>query len=89
MNLNDNMILVPPSVLKELIKKFPNLSPTELKVSALISMNLSSKVIAEITNRNIRTIEYTRYNIRKKTKCKPGAKLTHHILASIHDIKNG
>lgn len=44
----------------------PNLSPTEIKLCALLRLNLSTKDIATLTNRSVRTIENTRQNIRKK-----------------------
>ena len=49
-----------------LLNKYPELTPTELKICALLRMNLSSKEIANLTNRSIRTIDFTRNNIRKK-----------------------
>lgn len=51
---------------KQLLKKYPNLSLTELKICALLVLNISSKEIGELTSRSVRTIELTRYNIRKK-----------------------
>jgi DNA-binding CsgD family transcriptional regulator len=51
---------------KLLLKKYPNLSLTELKLCALLVLNISSKEIGELTSRSVRTIELTRYNIRKK-----------------------
>ncbi|NOR88295.1 MAG: hypothetical protein GQ527_11865, partial [Bacteroidales bacterium] len=44
----------------------PDLSPTEIKLCALLRLNLSTKDIAILTNRSVRTIENTRQNIRKK-----------------------
>jgi len=45
---------------------YPNLSPTEVKICALLRLNLSTKDIATLTNRSVRTIENTRQSIRKK-----------------------
>lgn len=50
-------------VLKEL---HPELTPTEIKVCSLIRLNMTTKDIATLTNRSIRTIESTRSSIRKK-----------------------
>jgi DNA-binding CsgD family transcriptional regulator/tetratricopeptide (TPR) repeat protein len=44
----------------------PSLSPTEIKICALLRLNLSTKDIATLTSRSVRTIENTRQNIRKK-----------------------
>ncbi len=49
-----------------LLERFPTLSPTELKICALLRMNLSTKEISQITNRSSRTIDFTRNKIRKK-----------------------
>jgi tetratricopeptide (TPR) repeat protein len=43
-----------------------DLSPNELRVCALIRLNLSSKEIAQLTGKTSRTIENTRFAIRKK-----------------------
>lgn len=77
---NKPIITIPQGLQKLLIIKYPNLSPTELKISALISFNLTSKTIAEITGRNIRTIEYTRNNIRKKMNLQPEDSLVNHLI---------
>lgn len=47
---------------------FPVLTPTELKICAMLRLNLSSKEIAVLLNRSIRTIDFTRNSIRKKLK---------------------
>ena len=60
----------------KLCQLFPNLSPTEIRLCALIRLQLSTKDIAIITNRSPRTIEYTRSNIRKKINLSPGENLT-------------
>jgi tetratricopeptide (TPR) repeat protein len=43
-----------------------NISPTEVRICALIKLNLSTKEIAMITNRSIGTIDNARAKIRKK-----------------------
>ena len=55
-----------PSFYEKLLLVCPDLSKTELQVSALIRLNLSTKDIARLTNLNITTIEITRHHIRKK-----------------------
>ncbi len=52
---------------RNLVENYPNLSPAEIKICAFIRLNMSSKDIALLTNRSIRTIENTRLSIRKKT----------------------
>lgn len=45
---------------------FPNLTPGELKLCAYLRLNLSSKEIAQITNITIKSVELSRYRLRKK-----------------------
>ena len=85
MKKENNVVSIPPALTQKLVKKYPSLSPVELKVSALLALNLSSREIANITGRSIRTIEYTRNNIRKKMNCSSGEYLVNHIIASIND----
>ncbi len=46
--------------------KFPQLSPTDLKLCAYLRLNLSSKEIAHILNISLKGIEVSRYRVRKK-----------------------
>jgi ligand-binding sensor domain-containing protein/DNA-binding CsgD family transcriptional regulator len=46
--------------------KFPQLSPTDLKLCAYLRLNLSSKEIAHILNISLKGVEVSRYRIRKK-----------------------
>ncbi|MDI9864292.1 triple tyrosine motif-containing protein [Flectobacillus sp. DC10W] len=50
-------------VIKE---RFPNLSPSELKLCAYLRMNLSTKEIAQLMNISARSVEVSRYRLRKK-----------------------
>jgi tetratricopeptide (TPR) repeat protein/DNA-binding CsgD family transcriptional regulator len=47
-------------------KRCSNLTPHELKICALIRLNISSKEMARLTNRTVGTIDNTRSQIRKK-----------------------
>ncbi|PRY87920.1 two-component regulator propeller domain-containing protein [Mongoliibacter ruber] len=47
-------------------KAYPDLSPQEIKLSAYLRMNLSSKEIAYLMNISTRGIEIARYRLRKK-----------------------
>ena len=58
--------LVHHDFIARLSARFPELSPTELKVAALLHINLSNKEIADLLCISLRTIESHRYNIRKK-----------------------
>lgn len=71
--LNDNFIT-------KLVTLHPTLSPTEIRLSAMIRMHLSTKEIAEIMRRSVRTIECTRTSIRKKMGLAPSDNLTKYLL---------
>jgi len=71
--LNDGFI-------SKLAKQYHTLSSTELRLCAMLRLQLSNKEIAEITGRSVRTIEYTRLRIRRKMNLDEGANLSGHIL---------
>lgn len=47
-------------------EKYPAITPNELKLSAYLRMNLSTKEIAQLTNISVRGVEIGRYRLRKK-----------------------
>jgi tetratricopeptide (TPR) repeat protein len=51
---------------KNLLAEFPDLSPNDLKMCALIKLGLSTKDIASITFRELRSVESARNRLRKK-----------------------
>lgn len=46
--------------------RYPNLTPSELKLCAYLRMNLSNKEIAQLINISTRGVEIARYRLRKK-----------------------
>ncbi len=46
--------------------KFPTITANELKLSAYLRMNLSTKEIARLMNISVRGVEISRYRLRKK-----------------------
>ena len=52
--------------LKRIREQFPDLTPSDLKLSAYLRMNLSSKKIALLLGITIRGVENHRYRLRKK-----------------------
>jgi ligand-binding sensor domain-containing protein/DNA-binding CsgD family transcriptional regulator len=71
--------------------KFPTLSANELKLSAYLRMNLSSKEIAQLMNISVRGVEIGRYRLRKKLQIPTETNLFHflmnfntHNLSQIH-----
>jgi hypothetical protein len=59
----------------------PDLTPNELKICALLKLNISSKEISLLTNRSIGTIENTRVSIRKKFNLDPLANLQQYLIS--------
>lgn len=51
---------------KRLKKKYPQISPREMRLCAYIRMNLTSKEIATLLNITERGVEVSRYRLRKK-----------------------
>ncbi len=51
---------------KQLQQKFPDLSPTEIKLAAFLRLNMTTKDIASITGQSINSLETARYRLRKK-----------------------
>ncbi|WP_188463123.1 two-component regulator propeller domain-containing protein [Marivirga lumbricoides] len=52
--------------IKRLKSNYTNLSPQEMKLSAYLRMNLSTKEIAHLLNISVRGAEIARYRLRKK-----------------------
>jgi len=52
--------------LTKLSQSYPKLTPTELKVCAMLKINLSNKEIAGLLSVSLRNVESHRYSIRKK-----------------------
>jgi AraC family transcriptional regulator, chitin signaling transcriptional activator len=52
--------------IEQLRKRFPHLTPIDLKLSAYIKMNIPSKDLAPIFNISVRGLENKRYRLRKK-----------------------
>ena len=46
--------------------RFPNLTPNELKLSAFLKLNMTTKDIAELTGKSISSLEIARTRLRKK-----------------------
>lgn len=57
---------VHPQFFDRLLSRNPNLSPRDLRVSAYLRMNMSSKEIARLMNYSLRGVDSLRYRLRKK-----------------------
>ncbi len=62
----ENFDLVYENYLKRLSEKFPNLTISDKKLCAYLKMDLSSKDIAPLLNMSFRSVEMSRYRLRKK-----------------------
>jgi tetratricopeptide (TPR) repeat protein len=51
---------------QNLKKKFPDLTPSEIKLAAFLKLNMNTKEIASITNQSVNSLETARYRLRKK-----------------------
>ncbi len=49
-----------------LTDRFPNLTPSDLKLCAFLRLNMTSKDISLITGQRVETIEAARYRLRKR-----------------------
>ncbi|MBE9469085.1 MAG: tetratricopeptide repeat protein [Bacteroidetes bacterium] len=57
-----------PDFYSNLLKKFPNLSPHDLRLCSFLKLNMSSKEIAKITYVETNSVDVARSRIRKKFK---------------------
>lgn len=64
---------------KKLLALHPTLTPTELRVCCYIKMGLSSKDIAPLFNISYRSVEMTRYRLRKKLNLRRENSLTEYL----------
>ena len=61
-----NFDVVYDDYLKRLSQKYPHLTMADKKMCAYLKMDLSSKEIAPLLNITVRSVEMTRYRLRKK-----------------------
>ncbi|MDX1909066.1 MAG: two-component regulator propeller domain-containing protein [Bacteroidia bacterium] len=61
-----NFTQINESFFKRLKHQHPDLTPGDLKLAAMLRMNLSSKDIAQLLNISLRGVENKRYRLRKK-----------------------
>lgn len=68
-----------PAFFHELFKRHPDLTKGETRMCAYTLMNLSTKEIAIITNRSMRTVETVRYRLGKKLNLTHGSSLSTYL----------
>jgi AraC family chitin signaling transcriptional activator len=64
-----------------LSKKYPNLTPKDIKLCVYLKMNLSSKEIAPMMNISFRGVELHRYRLRKKLNLSQDENLSKFLLS--------
>ena len=62
----ENFDIVYDDFLKRLGEQYPQLTVSDKKMCAYLKMDLSSKEIAPLLNLTVRSVEMTRYRLRKK-----------------------
>lgn len=63
-----------------LLEQFPKLTPQEIKLSAYLRLNLTTKEIANLLNISVRGVEISRYRLRKKLELERNDNLTDFML---------
>lgn len=65
-NFNSHFSKVHPNFYENLLQKNKDITQSELRTAALLKMNLSTREIASITGVNIRSVDQTKYRLKKK-----------------------
>lgn len=71
-NLNDDFFF-------RLREKFPRLTDNDMKLAAQLRMNLSSKEISSLNNISVKSVEISRYRLRKKLNLEASDILTDYL----------
>ena len=71
--------LVHSDFFKKLKVNYPNLSTSEIKISVLLKMKMTTKEIANQLNLSVRGVETRRYRLRKKMQLKKEVGLEEHL----------
>lgn len=62
----ENFDLIHESFFRKLTERYPELTPGDLRLCALLRLNYTSKEIAKMLNLTLRGVEAARYRLRKK-----------------------
>lgn len=60
-------------------EKFPNLTDNDMRLAAQLRLNLSSKEISSLNNISVKSVEISRYRLRKKLELDPDDILTDYL----------
>ena len=72
---------VHPAFYANLKKEFPNLSQNDLRLAGFLKMNLVTKEIANILSVSIRTVQNSKYRLKKKMNLQEDVNLVDYILS--------
>jgi len=75
----NNFINIVPDFYKNLLHKHPDLSPAEIKLAAMLRLNISSKEISFITHNSSDSIKVARSRLRKKLNIAEGISLVSYL----------
>jgi len=73
--LNKRFHITYPEVISNILNAYPDLTPAEIKLCALLRLNLDTKEIASILNQTFDSIRVSRTRLRKKLNLKAGDNL--------------
>ncbi|MBR9833448.1 tetratricopeptide repeat protein [bacterium] len=65
-NFNAHFSKIHPEFYNHLLNENANITQNEMRTAALIKMNLSNREIASITGVNVRSVDQTKYRLKKK-----------------------
>ncbi len=63
---NDSFVIANPTFFKKLLKEYPKLTTNDLKLCAMLRQGMTSKEIAAITGKEVRSVEVSRNRLRHK-----------------------
>lgn len=76
----DNFDLIHENFFRKLSEQYTELTPSDLRLCALLRLNYSSKEIAKMLNLTLRGVESARYRLRKKLQLDESENLTSFII---------
>lgn len=75
-----NFDLIHEHFFRNLRQRYPQLTSSDLRMCALMRLNLATKDIARFQNMTVRGVETARYRLRKKLDLPPGTNLTEFMI---------
>lgn len=79
-NAMKNLKLSQQGFFRKLKKKYPSLTPNDLRICSYLRMNFTTKEIANLSNISTRSVEIARYRLRSKLNLRHGVNLTEFLI---------